>query len=1187
MQILNVRFKNINTLKGEWEIHFDRPPLREAGLFAITGPNGSGKSNIFDAISLGLYGEMVRLKNSSEQIVSKKTSECYSTVTFSVGGDVFRSTWSLHLDDGNPLAPEMSLVQLNGTEHVLANNMVAVRSCITELTGLDYKRFSRSVMLAQGEFAAFLNALDYERVEILEKIAGHDMYSNVVEEVVKNAETEDNKLTALKEEIQNFPLMPPSEVKALEDTAEQLEDDFRETERTLSIFNEKKEQIRLVNQLKDEYDKNQMGLAEARGQKEQMQSDLLRLKKAMDAAPFEKDIDRFNRHKEKTSEYLNTLNTLKAETTDLENRLEALEATDRKQALEAERNQNVQNEHRRLIEKTLEIDREIQTLSALLQTLNERRSSLENRLQMNVQNQQTTRRQLAENEALLANTETWLEAHAADENLAGNIAGSKDALGQLKSIRNDLSEHSVQQISARKAEKKASTLLAKAKRKTEKLNNKADKLSARQAELKKMQASLLAGASPATLDKTLEDQKKQRMYFQSMLKRCKTYDRQEKGDGNALELALKAAEQQHGDLLNCLEQEQNILYGVNNIARLEPCRKQLKKKEACPLCGSLDHPYADREPPFEKDPAEVVRDQEHRIESLKHQIKIFSDQIAGLKNRYDRFSETRRRWSLLSRATGTEWPLGDRSSVTQAIRALKKDVRKQQGRIKRIRKLSKKTEKLDRALQKKSVKTNETQQAADQLQNDVNRCGKNLAAIEQEIRTARQKEADLVQNLNDSLQVFKLAIPTPGKESELIGRLEKIGLDYRSHVNNRRELNEQILALKNKAGSLPVECDRLKKEIKDVEGQIETEQEALHTLKIKREKTFGTGDALQEKKEAEKTLLGEQEKREAIQQETRQVRQTLSEKQNLKQTTEKIWQDAQNECEQLEQKILSEAASSGFSTLEEIHKSLLSPEQRQALIQKPEVVDSEIIRYTKNLENIRKEIDTEDLKGIADQASEDLSLKIQDLRKQKDQLAQEISAAFERLEHYQILEKEYQQKTQELEQQENLCNRLNEEKRFFETAGQAEVKTRIQELMLERLLEHSNKHLESLSSRYYLRRREMNGLGLEIEDLLHSARRTVNTLSGGESFLVSLSMALGLSDMSGNGRKIESLFVDEGFGSLDDETLYKVLSTLKDLKNNGKMVGVISHVKKVEDEISTKIRLTRMPGGVSRLDVVA
>lgn len=61
MKILNVRFKNINTLKGEWEIHFDRSPLKESGLFAITGPNGSGKTTIFDAISLGIYGETAQI----------------------------------------------------------------------------------------------------------------------------------------------------------------------------------------------------------------------------------------------------------------------------------------------------------------------------------------------------------------------------------------------------------------------------------------------------------------------------------------------------------------------------------------------------------------------------------------------------------------------------------------------------------------------------------------------------------------------------------------------------------------------------------------------------------------------------------------------------------------------------------------------------------------------------------------------------------------------------------------------------------------------------------------------------------------------------------------------------------------------------------------------------------------------
>jgi exonuclease SbcC len=139
---------------------------------------------------------------------------------------------------------------------------------------------------------------------------------------------------------------------------------------------------------------------------------------------------------------------------------------------------------------------------------------------------------------------------------------------------------------------------------------------------------------------------------------------------------------------------------------------------------------------------------------------------------------------------------------------------------------------------------------------------------------------------------------------------------------------------------------------------------------------------------------------------------------------------------------------------------------------------------------------------------------------------------------------------------------MHEEKEFFESAGEADIKKRVQELMLERLLEHSNPRLEELSGRYYLRCREKHGMALEIEDIFHlfhqRARRPINTLSGGESFVVSLAMALGLSDIASNGRKIESLFIDEGFGYLDDETLYNVLSTLKNLKTNGKMVCVIS-----------------------------
>ena len=210
------------------------------------------------------------------------------------------------------------------------------------------------------------------------------------------------------------------------------------------------------------------------------------------------------------------------------------------------------------------------------------------------------------------------------------------------------------------------------------------------------------------------------------------------------------------------------------------------------------------------------------------------------------------------------------------------------------------------------------------------------------------------------------------------------------------------------------------------------------------------------------------------------------------------------------------------------------------------------------------------------------------LLEQKDELKETLTAAVNRLKHQRVMEKEYEQKIRKMEEQEKIWDRIHKEKDFFESAGEADIKKKVQELMLERLLEHSNRQLEELSGRFYLRRPEKHGLALEIEDVFHQrTRRPVKTLSGGESFLVSLAMALGLSDMAGNGRKIESLFIDEGFGYLDDETLYKVISTLKNLKSIGKMIGVISHVKRLEDEIPTKIRISKISEGVSRLEVVA
>ncbi|OEU61379.1 MAG: hypothetical protein BA867_02805, partial [Desulfobacterales bacterium S5133MH16] len=936
------------------------------------------------------------------------------------------------------------------------------------------------------------------------------------------------------------------------------------------------------------YHENQIVLAEAQNRKEQMKADLERLKKAMDAASFEEDLERLSGRKTEASKDLDALKEFEKEIADLEDRLRVLTESEEIHVIGLDQAQKTWSKRQGLIEKTTEIDGEIEAANNSLGKLLEREASVQEEQNKTLQDLLATKQKITENEALQKNTERWLKEHAGYEELVKRIPMIGDALERLQAIRHSMSEHPGQHKSAMKAERKASALLTKTTRKIEKLRNKAEKIKARKAEREKMATALMGDVSPENSKKMYTAQKDRLVNYQSMLKIAKAFAKQEAGNGEVLEKSLKQAEQELEGLQKIFESENNILSAIKNTAGFVSFRNQLKEKEPCPLCGSPDHPYVTTGLPFGKEPEEVLREQENKLKKIQDQMKPLSDRIAGLKNQHEPLVEMRKKWNLLCQATGAECTIGDRHSVKKCIRTLKKDMRTQEAQIKKIRKHFKKTEKSDQAMHKKSAMLVERQRLSDKLQNDLNIHRKSLSSLEQEAQNAKQKEAELIQNLEQDLEIFKEKIPGPGAENELNQRLEARKVDFLNHLKAENELKEQAIVLKNKTEALPQELNRLKTQADNLEGQIKADREALLALQNKREKSFGTGDPIQEKRETETELLEKKEEIEAIRQHTREVRDALSEKQRLKQTTEKKYRDIQKECEDLEQNLSTKVIALGFSTLEDVQNSLLSPEEQQTIKDKQETIDRELAECTANLNAIREEFDEQGEKETAVESPEDLSLRVQDARKRKHELEEALSAGLDRLNYQKAMEEKYEQKIQEMEEQEKICDRMHEEKEFFESAGEADIKKRVQELMLERLLEHSNPRLEELSGRYYLRCRKKHGLALEIEDLFHQrVRRPINTLSGGESFVVSLAMALGLSDIASNGRKIESLFIDEGFGYLDDETLYNVLSTLKNLKTNGKMVCVISHVKRLEDEISTKIRINRISAGVSGLEVVA
>jgi exonuclease SbcC len=221
MKILQLRFKNLNSLAGEWTIDFTAPEYLSDGIFAISGPTGAGKSTIMDAICLALYGRTPRLKGiskNSNEIMSRHTGECFAEVVFETQKGQFRCTWRQHRARRKPNEelqnPSHEIADLQ-SGNIIESKIRSVAIAIEERTGMDFDRFTQSMLLAQGGFAAFLQADPNERAPILEQITGTGIYSKISIDVYERRRAENGELDLLKAKTDGFATLNPQEESIL------------------------------------------------------------------------------------------------------------------------------------------------------------------------------------------------------------------------------------------------------------------------------------------------------------------------------------------------------------------------------------------------------------------------------------------------------------------------------------------------------------------------------------------------------------------------------------------------------------------------------------------------------------------------------------------------------------------------------------------------------------------------------------------------------------------------------------------------------------------------------------------------------------------------------------------------------------------------------------------------------------
>ncbi|WP_353954712.1 AAA family ATPase [uncultured Clostridium sp.] len=1162
MKPIKLEVKGLNSFIDKQVVEFDK--LTERGLFGIFGPTGSGKSTILDGITLALYGDIAR---KSSNYINTNCDGVYVSYEFQITGNEvkrYRVDREFKRDNksGGIRNKSSKIIDITGgVENVLEEKAKAVTSKCEEIIGLKLDDFMRTVVLPQGKFSEFLKLEGKERRNMLERLFnlrkyGDDLSSKLSFEIRK----EKDKMNVLEGQLKGYEGVSEEALKAKEEEIKEINLSIKSKEELLNkIKKEFEEAEKVWNTQKELYDKR-IEEESLVSRSEEIKSFKERVEisnKADKVIVFINNLEEILKKINKEDLKFNELNKKLEELTNLreENKLKFEEVSKKKE----EKLPDLRLKKEKLLESQKERDILFQIkadgvkLKEACKKIFEDRSKCDTKLNSIEENEKRLNEELKEKEE----RKEELFVH---EEFKNKINSGLFILSSYEGLDKQFNEIKSEEIELKKYIKN----LTEDKEKSEKdLKVKIESLSKTRDKLE----SLLK-KTPGDSNSILEKQIKLGEYREKLnkYKEIKNSLEESLKSKNNFEEKLKAFENQK--LL--LEKEVRELKEYINKVKVEELAHKLRENlvdgECCPVCGSTHHELNKVEKINLEESNEKTTLLESKEEKLKELILEFSKIEATLEYENKKIEELN--ISIEEVGEVNEERL---KSLEEEFNTLKE----------KVEEFNLKKENLEKDLEKLKEEKNNLENIFNKA--EVILCEKIVR--EKEI-ASKIKEVDKELKLkNSELNSIKneLKIEDIKLENELILKKEKEKNLLEKEIRILRTQLEESNKIKDE---LREKRDALKEDYLSqkslLDGKVEVYREKERMIKgslkglidealpIEKIDIKGLLEDLQlEIDYIEKAYLNLSEEKEKLEKAFNNMNQEVA---VTKERVNSLNLRKENE----EKKVNLALEEEGFKTILEVKEGILSKDEKEKLKTLIEEYDNNLIKVRANIELLIKKLNGKSL------TEEEWTRVLQEKNNTEKELKEVEELKIRLVTENESIKKKLEEQRDILHikaKQEHKLALLSDLEKLFKGKKFVEF---IAANQLKYISIEASKKLKDITNGVYGLEVDENGKFIIRDYKNGGAKRDASTLSGGETFLASLALALSLSSqiqLKGTA-PLELFFLDEGFGTLDDNLLDVVMNSLERLHHERLSVGIISHVESIKNRVPVKLILTPAEAGI-------